>query len=101
LDVERDAASRLTDAGGNAQNYPVWSPDGQTIVFNTSLAHHSLFFKDVGGAGEDQPTIESPGLRIPFDWSRDGRFILYAGVAPGCAKTVSKCEPEAPKRVLL
>jgi Tol biopolymer transport system component len=83
LDVERGTSSRFTDAGRNAHNYPVWSPDGATIVFYTGLAHRSLFFKEAGGAGSEQLIIASPALWIPFNWSRDGRFILYGEVAPG------------------
>jgi Tol biopolymer transport system component len=79
--VERGAASRFTDGG--AHNYAAWSPDGTTIVFNTGLANSGLFFKDIGGAGDIKPTTESPALKLPFDWSRDGRFVLYAEVAPG------------------
>ncbi len=83
LDVERGAASRFTDAGTNVDNFPVWSPDGRTIVFYKDLLHRSLAFKEAGGAGGDRPTIESASFWLPQDWSRDGRFILYSEIAPG------------------
>jgi dipeptidyl aminopeptidase/acylaminoacyl peptidase len=83
LDVERGASSRFTDAGAASQNYPVWSPDGRTIVFFSGLPRRNLFFKEADGAGSEQPIIESRALWIPYDWSRDGRFILYLEVAPG------------------
>jgi dipeptidyl aminopeptidase/acylaminoacyl peptidase len=82
LDVERGASSRFTDAGSNGHNFPVWSPDGRTVVFYGGLPHRGLFFKDAGGAGSEQP-LESSAYWIPYDWSRDGRFIVYAEVSPG------------------
>jgi Tol biopolymer transport system component len=82
LDVERGTSSRFTDEGSDAQNYPVWSPDGRAIVCYSTL-RRNLYFTDAAGAGREQPVVESPNLRIPYDWSRDGRFVLYQEIAPG------------------
>jgi hypothetical protein len=55
LDLERPFASRFTSA--SAYNiHPVWSPDGQTILFTSAALR--LFRKDSGGTGEEQRVIE-------------------------------------------
>jgi Tol biopolymer transport system component len=82
LDVERGTSSRFTDAGSYAHTYPTWSPDGRIVVFYGGIPFRGLVFKDADGAGSAQP-LESSAVWSPFDWSRDGRFILYATSSPG------------------
>jgi dipeptidyl aminopeptidase/acylaminoacyl peptidase len=77
FDVERGTSSRFTDASTNAPGYPAWSPSSRTIVFSNGLPHRNLVFKEAVGAGADRATIELPDYWFPWDWSRDGRFILY------------------------
>jgi Tol biopolymer transport system component len=79
LDLERGSASRFTSASPN-NVYPVWSPDGRTILF--SPASLRLFRKNSGGSGEEQRVVEGPNSQYASDWSRDGRFLIYFEVAP-------------------
>jgi Tol biopolymer transport system component/predicted Ser/Thr protein kinase len=80
LDLERGSASRFTSA--SAFNiWPVWSPDGRTIVFTT--AAYRLFRKDAGGSTDEQRVTEGLNQQYASDWSRDGRFLIYQENAPG------------------
>jgi len=81
LEVERGVATRFTTAG----LYPLWSPDGRTIVFNSSLPR-SLFRTDSGGAGTAERLTHSPNTQIPTDWSRDGQWVLYYEFSQGTGR---------------
>lgn len=58
---------------------PVWSPDGKRIVW-TSGRHGALdlYEKAASGAGQDKLLLKSDNNKVPSDWSKDGRFILYS-----------------------
>jgi Tol biopolymer transport system component/predicted Ser/Thr protein kinase len=81
LNVQRGVSSRFTFTG-TAHSDPVWSPDGQTIVYR---GRNSIFRKDSSGAGEEQRVTQSSPLQSPTDWSRDGRWILFNQFTPGSA----------------
>jgi Tol biopolymer transport system component len=83
LDVERGVPIPFTDAGRQLHSYPIWSPDGRTIAFVSSMAFRNLSFKDAAVAGSEQALLEFPATWVPSDWSLDGRFILYTEGAPG------------------
>ncbi|HEV2666680.1 MAG TPA: hypothetical protein VG324_17310, partial [Blastocatellia bacterium] len=79
----------LYDAsGGNEQRFtldlandfnPVWSPDGRYIVWASSRdgGIFNLYQKSASFAGEDTLLLKSDYTKLPTDWSRDGRFIIY------------------------
>jgi eukaryotic-like serine/threonine-protein kinase len=78
LDADRGVSSRFTSAAGNNFS-PIWSPDGQTILFNSRL---DLTRKDVAGFGDAEHLTDSRNVQRPTDWSRDGKLILYFESAP-------------------
>jgi Tol biopolymer transport system component/predicted Ser/Thr protein kinase len=84
LEVQRGVSSRFTfHPGTNA--YPVWSPDGRTILFGSTGAQtgaQNLFRKESSGAGNEQRLAQSPNIQDPNDWSADGRWALYHEIAP-------------------
>jgi Tol biopolymer transport system component len=62
-----------------ADGYPVWSPDGSRILFNSDRRGHlDLFQKTTGGAGVEEILLESIKEKFPIAWSHDGKFIAYA-----------------------
>jgi serine/threonine protein kinase/Tol biopolymer transport system component len=62
---------------------PIWSPDGNRVVF-ASLRDGppSLFQKLSNSAGNEEPLLKNFIPKIPYDWSRDGRFIIYGVIDP-------------------
>jgi Tol biopolymer transport system component len=57
----------------------VWSPDASRIVFTSNRSgRYDLFEKAANGASDEQPLLVAPQGKVPWDWSPDGRFLLYA-----------------------
>ena len=75
IDTERNVASRLTFKG--IFHFPIWSPDSRFVLFRSFTLPY-LFRKDANGSSEEQRLDLPPGPSFAWDWSRDGRFLLYA-----------------------
>jgi eukaryotic-like serine/threonine-protein kinase len=78
LDFERGTSTRFTFGPGSAL-FPVWSPDGNRIVF--SLARESefdLYQKPANGATNEELLLKSPQPKFGDSWSSDGKFFLYS-----------------------
>jgi len=76
-DLETRSAKRLTfDPSIDAM--PVWSPDGSQMVFGSNPGtSFDLFLKDTNGAQEAKLIPQEGPDRLPTDWSRNGKYLLY------------------------
>jgi eukaryotic-like serine/threonine-protein kinase len=83
IDTTRDVASRLT-TDPNIDFMPVLAPDATGVVFASARgAPPNLFHKLFSGSQTDgERLVQSTYNQQPTDWSRDGRFIIYAGLNP-------------------
>jgi serine/threonine protein kinase len=79
-DIQRDAMKRLT-FNPAIDAMPVWSPDGTCILFASSRNQKfDLFIKNADGGQEEKLLdFDNSGKadKYPYDWSRDGKYILY------------------------
>jgi dipeptidyl aminopeptidase/acylaminoacyl peptidase len=97
--VARGTRSRLTfDGKGNA--YPAWSPDGSHIAFlSTRDGGENIYQKAVNGIGQDQPLDKSPAnVKVPLDWSRDGRYLIEGILFDAKAKFTIWVLPLSPEQ---
>ena len=81
-DLARGVNSRLTFGPGDSSS-AVWSPDGSAIAFrSTRDGVGALYQKPSNGQGEEKLLLQNGSLKLPTDWSRDGRYILYQEFDP-------------------
>ena len=68
VDLESEQASRLTFQAGS-DNYPVWSPDGSRLVFQTARAGaNDLWLLDTRGGGERSLYTSPLAWKEPRSW---------------------------------
>jgi Tol biopolymer transport system component len=75
--VRGNTATRLTfDPAIEAD--PIWSPDGQQVLFNSNRngGIYSFFRHAANGSGNDEPVLKSDVILSAPDWSRDG-YLAY------------------------
>jgi len=84
VDLARHTKTRIT-FGPQYSSWPVWWPDGKSIVFSYGLssAGESLYRQNADGTGTKEKLLETPGIRtVPYSISPDGRYIGYMRIDP-------------------
>jgi WD40 repeat protein len=77
-DLTRSTTSRLTSNAAVEDN-PVWSPDGDRILFSSTRdATQSIYSASAGGGGAETQLFSRDKSITPEDWSTDRRFLLFA-----------------------
>jgi len=90
LDLDRNAATRLTN-DRRTENSPVWTPDGQTLVYAADrTGAPSLFARAANGTGGERPILPpvAGGPQRPSSISPDGTFVVFVRSEPGTATDV-------------
>jgi Tol biopolymer transport system component len=85
LELARHVFTRFT-SGDTLENYPIWSPDSRYLVFGSNpKGIVDLYRKPADGVGAEDLLLSTTQTKNAFDWSSDGRFILYraAGLETG------------------
>src|SRR5688572_7372824 len=81
MDLARGTSSRFTFSPASEDN-PVWSPDASQVLFSCGPGIFSNLCKKVSsGAGNEEVVIQSDVVKEGYDWSRDGRFVLFTDFA--------------------
>jgi Tol biopolymer transport system component len=84
IEVARSVFRRFTFDPLSDQ-IPVWSPDGQRIVFGSNRVNgiYDLYVKAANSPDPEQLLLASPQNKFPMGFSRDGRFLLYRNTSEG------------------
>jgi Tol biopolymer transport system component len=79
VDTSDGTASRIT-FGPIFDDVPIWSHDGNQIVFESRGPNGEtrLYLKSVRGTGSEELLFESASPAVMQDWASDGRFLVYA-----------------------
>jgi eukaryotic-like serine/threonine-protein kinase len=82
LDVARGVSSRITFRPGTSAD-GIWSPDGSTIAFESD--NLSIYRKPANGSGKEEMLMSGGINNRPTDWSRDGKYVVYANSIGGAS----------------
>ncbi|MEJ2086283.1 MAG: DPP IV N-terminal domain-containing protein, partial [Acidobacteriota bacterium] len=81
-DLERGASTKLTFHEA-LDEVPIWSPDGQYIVFSSERdGAPNLYRKRSDGSGQVERLTTSEISQYPTSWSPDGEYVLFAQFDP-------------------
>jgi Tol biopolymer transport system component len=80
-DLERDSEHRVTFEGFNES--PIWTPDGKRLTFTSDPdGVRNLFWKPSDGSGVAERLTRSELRQWPFEWSRDGKTLVFDEADP-------------------
>jgi serine/threonine protein kinase/Tol biopolymer transport system component len=69
IDLDKGTGQRITST---FSQMPVWSPDGNRILYNNG---NNIVVKAANGSGEAETLLQRTAF--PAAWSSDGRFIIF------------------------
>ena len=77
LDLIRHTESRFTFRP-TLDDDPIWSPDGEFVAYDANPGGvANIYKKRSTGAGNEEIVLKSDTAAYPYDWSTNGRYILY------------------------
>jgi serine/threonine protein kinase/Tol biopolymer transport system component len=78
FDVDRGLSTKFT-LDADAQNQPIWSPDGRRLLFGSAktTGTSDLYIKPIDGSAVEELVLADNDAKFPFTWSPDGQFVIY------------------------
>jgi len=80
IDIASGNRERFTFETGN-QGYPVWSPDGRRITYNSNhTGPYQIYAKEVDGTSESEVIVANDDIELrawPEAWSSQGDELIY------------------------
>ena len=77
LDLARATSTQFALGRGDEKD-PVWSPDGNSIIFASDRDGPSnLYRQPANGVNNAELLLSSRDDKTPRSWSRDGRYLFY------------------------
>ncbi|MBL8292621.1 MAG: serine/threonine-protein kinase [Bryobacterales bacterium] len=76
-DLDRDTTSRLSFLPG-LNDFPVWTPDGKTIVFGSDNPAAPGFYAIRSDGSGEAKHLTTEGGQLPFSFSPDGKRLTIA-----------------------
>ncbi len=97
-DLSRGTEHRVTFEGFNEA--PVWTPDGSRITFASGTGEaRNLFWKPADGTGVAERLTESDLRQWPYDWSPDGKALVYMETDPSDDWSLAVLRPDGEPRI--
>jgi Tol biopolymer transport system component len=76
----KDPARRRLTSTADEDGAPVWSPDGESLVFAGMRGRTSAVLRESAAGGSEERLLEDSAL--PQDWSPDGRTVVLEIMTP-------------------
>ena len=77
--------SRFTFGPAPGWAYPLWSPDGRELVYTTydsvGFPQYEIRRRRADRSGAEEVLLQSSETLYPWDWSPDGRFLVFSDEA--------------------
>jgi Tol biopolymer transport system component len=85
-DLQRETWTDLTFGAGHFYSFPVWSPDGQFVVFGS---FGGMLWARADGANQPQPLTQKQTIQYCFSITPDGKRLVFIDVVNGSAGQIS------------
>lgn len=83
LDLARSVSTRLASAAWT-YDYPVWSGRSDRVMYGAQQAGGWDFYtRSADGSGVEQPVLVDGSDKVLYDWSRDGKSLVYWPIGAG------------------
>lgn len=87
-DLDRGDERRLVASSGYVNGIPQWSPKGDRVVFQSDRNGTNNLYQRASSGGEEELLLENNFNKIPTQYSRDGRYVIYTQSDPKTKRDV-------------